>query len=185
MKLIINYDVVERIYTANNGIPLKDLLKQAIPIQSSVFAINCIIDFITFDGKIEVLQNSLLFISGLAGVTTAAYMFKKTKEEEIKNDACSDLRILANKLNNLKINTDADLLKKAQVSETKYRMVLNKQKRPTIQQDKYISIPTYDWQGNIKETSILQEHTIGSNEYILSIGSPQKSLKLSLANSRA
>lgn len=32
--------------------------------------------------------------------------------------------------------------------------------------------------GDIIETSILQEHNLGSKEYILSIGSPNKVLKL-------
>ena len=30
----------------------------------------------------------------------------------------------------------------------------------------------------VKDTSILQEHIVGSNDYVLSIGSPEKKLKL-------
>ena len=37
---------------------------------------------------------------------------------------------------------------------------------------KYISLPSYNYNGEITETLILQEHVIGSKEYILSINKP-------------
>ena len=42
-------------------------------------------------------------------------------------------------------------------------------------------IPSETMDGDIKETSVLQEHIIGSFDYVLSFGSPEGELKLSYA----
>ena len=49
-------------------------------------------------------------------------------------------------------------------------------------ESKYILVPTYDFNNNIKNTSILQEHIVGTDKYVLSIGSPKKELKLAYSS---
>ena len=49
-------------------------------------------------------------------------------------------------------------------------------------EEKYILVPTNDFNNNIKNVSIKQEHIIGSTDYVLSIGSPKKELKLAYSN---
>ena len=93
-------------------------------------------------------------------------------------DATSRLNTLVSQLNDLNVNTDYDLLLQSEHYETKYKIKLNEKKLPYLLESKYIMVPTYSYSGEIKDTSILQEHVVGSKEYVLSLGSPQKKLKL-------
>ena len=43
-------------------------------------------------------------------------------------------------------------------------------------------VPSYTFNGDIKDTSVLQEHIIGSKEYVLSLGSPKKVWKPAYSN---
>jgi hypothetical protein len=78
------------------------------------------------------------------------------------------------------MSTSADLLKKSELIKTEYKLIHEKS-MPIIHQNRYILVPTYNGLGDIKDTSILQEHEIGSKQYTLSIGSPSKKLKLAYA----
>lgn len=51
----------------------------------------------------------------------------------------------------------------------KYKVELNKQQLPHLKEETYILVPSYTFNGDIKDTSILQEHRIESKEYVLSL----------------
>ena len=97
---------------------------------------------------------------------------------KIKNN----LKKLVSKLNDINIATDYDLLKQSELYERKYKIEFNESKIPIIMENKYVLVPSYNYKGDVKDTSILQEHFVGSKDYILSVGSPSK--KLTLVNSR-
>ena len=101
-----------------------------------------------------------------------------TGDDDYKNKSIDDLKSLVSKFKDLYINTDYDLLLKSELYDKKYKVHLNENKIPFIMESKYILVPTYDFNGNVKNTSILQEHEIGTFTYVLSIGSPKKELKL-------
>lgn len=84
-----------------------------------------------------------------------------------------DLQKLSLQLNELNVKTSGELLLDSKVYHKQHKFVLSEKGIPGIMQNKYINIPTYD-NGDIKETSILQEHKIGTKEYVLSLGSPTK-----------
>lgn len=94
--------------------------------------------------------------------------------------AIMDIIMLSLRLESIRVSTDAELLMESTEYHREYKLVLNENKLPQILQSKYIMIPTFD-DGQIKDESIVQEHIIGSKEYVLSKGSPVKQYKLSFA----
>ena len=94
-----------------------------------------------------------------------------------KDLSSKNLKRLAIELKDLYVNTDYNSLLKSELVTKKYKIQINKENILSVFENKYILVPTYDFNGNVKTTSILQEHEIGTSEYVLSIGSPKKKLK--------
>lgn len=106
---------------------------------------------------------------------------KKYGDADFKR-ASNNLHSLVQQLDDLHVSTDYDLLLKSEVYLKKHKIELNEKKIPLIVEEKYILVPTYNYNGDIKDTSILQEHIVGSKEYVLSLGSPKKEFKLAYSN---
>lgn len=177
MKLIINYDLLEKIKEANNGIKLEKNIKHELKVQSFLFTIFPLIDLAML-GEVQWLKNLILcscYFTINVGIKTLVDKIFKERTELI---AFAHLIMLASQLNDLNVKTNADLLKESEVYKTEYKLLVNENKLPIITQKKYILVPTYNGLGNITDTSILQEHILGSDEYELSIGSPEKKLVL-------
>lgn len=79
-------------------------------------------------------------------------------------------------LNNMNVSTSDKLLKEADCYHRVYNLKFNKEKTLQVIESKYILVPAYNAIGDITNVSILQEHVVGSNEYVLSLGTPKKVL---------
>lgn len=64
----------------------------------------------------------------------------------------------------------------------KYKVEVNKKQLPHIAEEKYILVPSYTYNGDTKDTSVLQGHIVGSKQYVLSLGSPKKVFKPSYSS---
>ena len=78
----------------------------------------------------------------------------------------------------MNIDTSFDLIKESSCESKIYNIKFNKKKIPQLIECKYILVPSYNYQGDVVETGIMQEHVVGSSLYTLLHGSPQKKLKL-------
>lgn len=85
-------------------------------------------------------------------------------------------------MESLNIFTSYDLLLKSKVYDKKYKVEMNKEQLLHIAEEKYILVPSYTYNGDTKDTSALQEHIVGSKQYVLSLGSPKKVLKPSYSS---
>lgn len=181
MKIVINYDLLEKINSANGHLNLQRIMLNELKTQALFFGAFTGIDVITFmkDG-LHWKTNLAICSSWFAFRTIMTAMVEHKYKERFELLAYLELAKLSLKLNNLNVNTSPKLLQKSELSTTEYKFV-NDKFLPTIQQNKYILVPTYDGLGGIKDTSILQEHEIGSKQYVLSIGSPSRSFKLAYA----
>lgn len=177
MKLIINYDLLNRIKESETGMNLQKNIIRELKVQSVAFSMSCAIDLAIL-GKAYIFKNLLFcgiyFVPGFVMLNAIDMAFQTNN----KRRANMELILLSLRLKDINISTSLDLIKESQVYKTEYKIIKNKDKIPVIKQDKYIMIPTYNGMGDIVETSILQEHNLGSKEYILSIGNPNKVLKL-------
>ena len=181
MNLVINYDLFKEIYNAKEPSNIFKIIKNqkkkwflgAIPIL-------IVLDYQFNEGISEILEYfPLQFFIVIGGDIIVQKMFGDIPKEK----AVYRLKHLISELQNLEISTDYDLLLESYIYIKKYSIKFNKYYLPYILEEKYINIPTYGFDGEINETSVLQEHIIGSSDYVLSLGSPSKSLKLAYSNS--
>ncbi len=179
MKYIIDYDLIDKINTANGIIDMKKIMLKQLKRQLYFFSFYTGFDILSFGINDIQWKTNLLICSSFMIINSAiisALQNKYKDQNEFK--ACLELNKLAIDLGNkLNVNTNFDLLKQSELKEVDYRLMTQKG-IPYIKQEKYILVPAYDGLENMKKVSILQEHEIGSKEYVLSIGSPKKALEL-------
>ena len=182
MKIIIEYDFTNKIKDVNESYGIvkmlrnngKDIIRLYLPI--------CIIFDLIFALNSKITAKVFLLYEILSYLEIEYFAYKEYGDH-YKELAIKDLKRLVSLLKDNDIIADYDLLLKSEVYEKKYKLRLNEDKIIEVLESKYILVPTYDFNGHIKDTSILQEHVIGSDDYVLSFGSPAKKLKLVYANS--
>ena len=179
MKLVINYDLLEEIKNAQEpycGMKLircykRYWIKFAMPF-SILASIPSMFDnsFIPIFASLSVFN---IFVPLICDYLTYNDL-GDFHQEEAKDKLCSLISLLRE--NN--INTDYDLLLNSELYYKKYNLTVNEDKIIEVLESKYILIPTYNYNMKVTDTSILQEHIVGSNKYVLSFGRPEKKLKL-------
>ena len=181
MKLMINYDFIEAVRNVNEPLgPLKVIRNN----KRQWFTINLplyfTLDYLFYRNITSALEISELCFILMIGTELTDYAINK--EDLYHTKSSHDLKRLVPKLNDLNIKTDYNLLLQSEMYERKYKIEFNDNKIPSLMEEKYILLPSYNYSGEIKDTSLLQEHIIGSREYELSIGTPAKTLKLVHSN---
>lgn len=167
MKIVINYDLIEKIAEAKYGFSLKRECKVVSAAVGACYAFflvlnNVAMDSISFQNWLNFLPFYVIYSITLAtGLSSLIRMVFGQKE--IATDYLDDLAIDLNLLN---IDTDGDLLLKAYKYYTEYKFNYDDKIIPALIQKKYINIPTAD----DEEVSILQEHVAMSKVYTLSKG---------------
>ena len=96
-----------------------------------------------------------------------------------REKAIKRLKALVPLLERINVNTNYNLLLESYCYSKVTNFKLNDNKLPLLVESKYILVPSFDYNGSLIDTSILQEHVLGSDRYTLSKGNPAKVLKLS------
>lgn len=104
---------------------------------------------------------------------------KKIGNTSYQERAIDDLKGLAQQLRNQNIDTTYEKLLESKVYKRKYKLAM--EGAPGIIRERYINVPTYDYNGLENTTSILEEHRIGTRKYVLTLGSPKKKLAFKYA----
>ena len=166
MKLIINYDLMNEITCAKTGFNVQRFANKMEIYFRTTTALTLLTLFQVRDLPYGSMISSAIYATSLFGCSELALKsFTKEKAE-------ARLRNLASSHTKINIYTDSDSIKKAYLYKTQYKIV--REEKATLQQNKYIMLPTTGT-FNADEVSLLQEHNIGSREYVLSIGEPKKS----------
>lgn len=184
MKLYVNYDLLDKIAQSQNGTKLYN--SEVIEIISDPifkFPAFCLagvyIFCFSFDKEwfkvLEIMGISIL-LGGLLITKNVLKKLAKTREE-IAN---FELQDFANSLQNLEVETTAELLKKSKLKQTNYEIVYKGNTIPRLKQYKYIDVPL----SNGYEETILQEYVYGDDIYEISVKSPQKNLVHKLSKKR-
>ena len=179
MKIINYYDLMNEIDIANNGYDLKRIILKSLKLYALMNGCYLGTNLISgSDTGMQIVRNLMSGSGGAIMYGAVLSMKEKNNKDENEHLALLELERLAFRLAELNVHTTSDLLKKSEVMQTDYKVALDEQHLPIVEQSKYILIPSYDTLGDIKSSSILQEHNIGSEEYILSKGSPKRVLNL-------
>ena len=180
MKLIVNYDLLNSTKNVKDPLsPMKVIrnnksrwAKFNLPLYT---AVNYLINRnIPITIGVLGLQFGLLITSDLLIYKAYGDKYKEVSERDLKK--------LAQQLKELNIDTSYDLLLKSELDDKDYKIRLNEHKLPELVESKYILVPSYNYDGEIKVSHIEQEHVVGSKKYILSIGSKQRQKQLAYAN---
>ena len=180
MKLINNYDLMDKIQGANGVISYQKILLKELKKQVLFYGAFAIFDLaVASNHEVQWLTNTTICSTFLLANVVVRTVLETKFKDTIQYKSFLELTKLSLQLADLNINTNPFLLKEAEVIQTDYKVRFNEKYRPILEQNKYILVPSYDSIGEVKDTSIIQEHNVGSKEWILSIGSPEKRLKLS------
>lgn len=184
-KIEINRDLFTMIDFAKTGFSLKENAKfpNKIVIPATALTVGlCATVFsnsTTLDDYFAILSNAALLYLGHFGLYTLEnYLLKDNNREK----ANLELLDLATKLSALDINTTAELLMNAKLIKKKYRIV-NKDKKVSLVENKHIEIKVQNGCSKEFEEILLQEHTIGSDCYEISVEEPKKVLQYKLFKS--
>ena len=182
MKLVINYDFFNALKDVNEKTtPLTIIRNEKADYGKFVIPVWLTLSVLQY--KSEFIKNiPQILLGGSIAVYTNALIALRFGNINYREKADRNLKTLVKCFNELNIETDYDLLLQSQLDSRNYRLYLNEEKLPEILESKYILVPTYNHLGDIKNTSILQEHVIGSKNYVLSLGSPKKKRKLAYSN---
>lgn len=178
MKLKINYDFFEKIKDVKEPHnPLKIIRnnKNFIVLYLSFCTVFDLLIFDSFDKFLSKVLIDFSILFGGASLTCAIELLLEI--DDYAKMAKENLKKLASSLNSLHLNTNYELLLESQLSCKQYKINLNEKKIPQILESKYILVPTYNYNNEIKNVSILQEHVVGSKTYELTLGSPKRKFK--------
>ncbi len=178
MNLMINYDFFNAIKDVNENLTpnkivrnnISKWLKFNIPLLTSLEYVIAKEDFLKYLPSAIAIHFFIIFQMELVQYKILGDVYKDTADVRLK--------ILASQLENLNLETSYELIKESKCYHKIRNLKFNDKKIPQITESKYILVPNYNYKGDVVETSVLQEHVIGSNNYILSIGEPEKVLKL-------
>ena len=182
MKIMINFDLINAVLDVNQGFSVKKIVRNKKRQWAIInYPIYIVLDVACSKGNIGYALGLLAFQTGitiipeyLSGLIINHDIYKLRSEERLKK--------LIPKLQDNHLSISYQQLLKSELYERRYHFEFNKGKLPELMEEKYILVPChnpYSCDHREREVSILQEHVIGSKEYILSIGTPSKQYKLS------
>ena len=180
MNIIINYDFWEHILDAKEELtPFKIIRNNKRKWARFQFPLYTLVDaVVTGDLRATILCLTIQF-GGLIGVEYFAC--KSFDDDAYAKIAKKDLTSLAQKMNDNYVKTSYPLLLDSEYYDRQFKIHFNESKLPEMVEKKYVLVPTYGLDGNINTISIVQNHVVGSKEYVLTVGTPDRKLKPSLA----
>lgn len=181
MKLLVNFDLIESVKNVNQPFTIFKLVRNRKRTWTTInIPIYTAIDFAFKKNIPETLELVAIQLGFVAVLETI--MNHALGVDPYFNQSDRNLKTLVPKLNAINVETDYELLKKSTLDGKKYQVRLNEKKLPELVETKFILVPSYNYNGDVKETSMLQEHVVGTHEYVLSVGSKQKVLKPAFAS---
>lgn len=183
-KLEIDYDFIDKIYESEGKYKIKRFMME------NKFSMTLASGFITKDILLGVIgkttpEQTIVNISEYVSILALLYYIidslnlrikEKTTGKTREERAEDKLENLVAQLNNINIDVNLDNLKEANVYHKKYR--LRKDGKVGIIRERYIEIPVDEKSYNFNEdsVSIKEEHVMGSNSYVLTLGKPPKEM---------
>ena len=177
MKIQINYDLMDKIREAKTGFNLQYNFYKPLGYTAFYTALK-LSSIMVVPKTVEELVIDVIGAFGFYTLITAIPSVALLPLD--RKRATESLKLLSSRLKDINVNTNHELLLKSYNYKTEYKVKFNDYLLPYVEQNKYISVPTIE-NGEEKETSLLQEHIIGSRKYALSYGSPKEKKVLKLA----
>lgn len=166
MKLVVNYDLMNEIIKANSGFDLKRFSSK-MGIFIGVMGVTDGIALAVGGRDVSSLNIPFAALQGILIFGSTEVLLARLNKAE----ADYRLRNLASSLTKINIYTDSDALKEAKLYSTRLKVLHDG--GVALKQDKYFKLRTTG-SFNADQISLRQEHIIGTRDYELSIGEPNK-----------
>lgn len=167
MKLKIAYDLPDKIREAETGFSLNKTAKK-------VGTLTTVSTAICYGINLAAGAPPIHYVTDPFAIAAIHCGYRAIEQAMLgrfyKAQAQDDIIRLLSKLENINVYTNYYDLMQATTYKTEYETDL---KNGVVEQKKYINVPVNDCWGE-REMSICQEHIIGSKEWNLSLGTPQK-----------
>ena len=197
MKLLVNYDFFDAVRNVNEPLnPMKIIRNEKkkygilFPLYLSIILAAKEYGDIDTSNLIDAryimlyMMRSCGFCMSLDfAVEAIIKKLSNSKTDTYARKAIARLQTLALMLDDINVHTTYDMLLASELYHKKVYLDSSESKRPILVSQKYIYVPSYGFDGEEKTTSILQEHVIGTKEYILSQDEPDRQYKRVLAKS--
>jgi hypothetical protein len=180
MKIINNYDLIEKVNDSKGKIDLLKIILVAMTLAAPSSALVVLLNLSS--GLIGLLKTTPMtfglahYFITIALATAAKVYTNKSKRNLFSQQAEKDLLILMNELRESGVKTDLELLKESREDLVEYKFISEAAKLK-LRENKYILVPAHDGFGGTKDVPVLQEHNVGSKFYVLSLGNTKKCLK--------
>lgn len=176
MKIIINYDLMDKIAEAKKGYSLKRCVKRTLGMASISALIGTPDNLINGNISPELwIELSAYLMCHTSFTTALALAFQNMTKESAQGILSS----LVSELRGNCIRTDEEAILDTKKYKTEYDISFTAA-IPTLEQRKYLNIPVKDEYFGDKDISMVQEHIIGTREYVLSFGEPREQKVYSL-----
>ena len=186
MKLLINFDFFEAVRDVNEPLTPMKIIRNNV--KYKIFGPTAIGVGAIGGMSPETIAKNVALWYGIYMATDLVFDFTYRKKNDnidpYATKAIPKLKKLSVTLDEINVKTNYDMLLESELYEKKYKIEKN-DRLFTINEKKYIYVPSYGYDGKEKETSILQDHDIGSGIYTLSVGEPEKQYRRVLVNNQA
>ena len=170
MKFDVNYELMAKIGEAKTGINLRRIGKKMAILNGAMSLVSILAD----PTDIEQIASRILYSFSITSFQSFGMEFAFSNSQ--KKTANEKLKILSSRLADLDVSTDSDLLLESKRYKIKYDIDFSEGIIPKITQNKYVMVPTH----NDGEVSLLQEHIVGTRNFTLSVGEPEKAKQFKL-----
>lgn len=164
MKIVINYDLLDKIAESSKGFSLKRCVKKTLYYSAISSLVYMGISMVTGDSSENMIASIISYVafhSIVMGTFTWA-LTSMTKESAAKH-----LNEFVSELSDSCVKTDDNAILNSYTYKSKYNINFDSI-ITQIEQKKYIMIPVCDEDLEDKEVSIVQRHILGSNKYVIS-----------------
>lgn len=182
MNLMVDFDAYNAIKDVQEKYTVTKVSRNNNRLLCKLTSIATLLSLATFDGDYFIKFAVLTFVI-VFSTFSLNMLFYLLYGDLYKEDSKRNLERLVLLLNTVNVNTSYDLLEESECYYRKYKFKFNKDKILQVLESKYILVPVYGINGDTKKISILQEHVVGSKEYVLSMGSPKKAFVPVLSHS--
>ena len=177
MKLIVNYDLIERIQDAQENFGIRKIVRHSTNDVFSFAALATVLStpfVLSGNYNTNILKVTIVGLSVVAAINGFFEILQyKTIGDKYKSDALEDLNNLVSELEGSHLGTNFNLLSQSWLAQTKYKLIANEKGMPVILQTKRIAVPIHEpIDGTVGAYDIVQEHVVGSKKFVLSL--PQK-----------
>ena len=171
MRLTINYDFFSAIRDVNEPYGALKIVRNNKMRYMAYFPVWTTIDYALIRNTPETI--GFVVFQYILALGSDLIIDRDSGIDPYATKAAKRLKKLVSALEDINVKTEYQLLLDSVLYAKEYKVERNN-KGTFLKEEKYIYVPSFNYNGDIRDKSILQEHALGTDVYVLSIGECQK-----------